>query len=196
MTQIFWCTPIVNDPHKKRRATTEGIFTQMEEGCGPSLGPSDVDDSLLGTRHLFQRLLGKAEIPAVQRLPASQDRLKWVEGSRWLHGNETGKRNRTKWYGGWRDVPKRCVLLGALVPKINCPRSTISLDWYIPVIICTTQYIYDQNDRDVSIQGRCVTRDDYFGDQGSQNIHMGTHCFGTSRHPTNDMKVRYKSGSQ
>ena len=33
------------------------------------------------------------------------------------------------------------------------------------------------------MQGHCVTRDDLFGDQGSQKIRTGTHRFGTSRHP-------------
>jgi len=40
------------------------------------------------------------------------------------------------------------------------------------------------NDRDVSIQGHCVSGTIDLGDQGSQNIRTGTHRFGTSRHPT------------
>ena len=49
------------------------------------------------------------------------------------------------------------------------------------------------NDRDVqyvSMQGHCVTRDDLFWDQRSQNICMGTHCFGTSHH----IEVTYVTG--
>ena len=41
-----------------------------------------------------------------------------------------------------------------------------------------------QNDRDVSLQGYCIFGTIDLGDQGSQNNHTGTHCFGMSRHPT------------
>jgi len=41
-----------------------------------------------------------------------------------------------------------------------------------------------QNDRDVSMQGHCVSGSLHLGDQGSENIRTGTHRLGTSRHPT------------
>jgi len=41
-----------------------------------------------------------------------------------------------------------------------------------------------QNYSDISMQGHCVSGTINLGDQGSQNIHTGTHRFGTSRHPT------------
>jgi len=41
-----------------------------------------------------------------------------------------------------------------------------------------------QNDRDVSIQGHCVSGTIHLGDHGSQKIRTGTHRLGTSRHPT------------
>ncbi len=44
----------------------------MVESC---LGPGDVDNSLLGSLHLFQRLQGQAEISKVQRLPATKQQL-------------------------------------------------------------------------------------------------------------------------
>jgi len=40
------------------------------------------------------------------------------------------------------------------------------------------------NDRDVSMQGHCVSGRIDLGDQGSQNIRTGTYHFGTFRHPT------------
>jgi len=41
-----------------------------------------------------------------------------------------------------------------------------------------------QIDRDVSMQGHCVSGTIHLGDEGSQNIWTGTHRFRPSRHPT------------
>jgi len=83
----------------------------------------------------------------------------------------------------WWDVPKRCVPVRIFwdesSPKHNVP-ALIHPCHFSP----TKTYSIMHNDRDVSIQGHCVARDDQFGDQGSQNLRTGTHRFGTSRHPT------------
>ena len=50
------------------------------------------------------------------------------------------------------------------------------------VVECTGYIMH--NERDVSIQGHCVIRNDSFGDQESQKICAGTRPFGTSRSPT------------
>jgi len=77
-------------------------------------------------------------------------------------------------------------VLAPLVPKINVPCDTMSLDCYIPVITHYTTclgYVME-NDRDVLIQGHCVSGAIYLGGQRSQKICMGTHRFGFSCHPT------------
>ena len=87
----------------------------------------------------------------------------------------------------WWDVPKRCVhqFSGTPGPQINRP-------WwhYIPALVLPwhfalyNTYMLMQNDRDISLQGHCVSVTNRLGDQGSQNIRMGAHRFWTSRHPT------------
>jgi hypothetical protein len=60
--------------------------------------------------------------------------------------------------------------LGPLVPKINGPGNSISLDWYIPIIMHYSihiQYVIHY-DRDVSMQEHFVSGRIHFGDQGSQ----------------------------
>jgi len=46
---------------------------------------------------------------------------------------------------GWWDVPKQCILIGIFVdpksPKLIVPEHTMSLEWYIIVILCMIQYI-------------------------------------------------------
>jgi len=74
-------------------------------------------------------------------------------------------------------------VLGPLVPKLIVPCDTMSLDWYIPVILHDTFRLV-QSDRDVSMKGHYVTGTIHLGDQWSQNIRTGTHSFGTYRHPT------------
>jgi hypothetical protein len=70
-------------------------------------------------------------------------------------------------------------------PQINRPL------WHnVPRLIFPCHYaLYNtfrlvQNDREVSMQGHCVSGTIHLGDQGSQNIRSGTHRFRTSRHPT------------
>jgi len=88
---------------------------------------------------------------------------------------------------GWRDVPKRCVpvriFLYPLSPKWSVPETQCP---YIDKsrLFCINLYCIMHVDGDVSMQGLFVTRDDWFGDQGSQNIRAGTHRFGTFRQPT------------
>jgi len=74
---------------------------------------------------------------------------------------------------------------GTLGPQIIRP-------WWhnIPALIHPCHYAsYNmyrlmQNGRDLSMRGHCVYGTIHFGDQGSQKIRTGTHCFGTHRHPT------------
>jgi len=70
-------------------------------------------------------------------------------------------------------------------PQINC-----SLWHNVPGLIhpchCTWYNTFRlvKNDRDVSMQGHCVSGTIRLGDQRSQNNRRRTHSFGTSRHPT------------
>jgi len=76
-------------------------------------------------------------------------------------------------------------VLGPLVPKLIVPCDIMSLDLYIPVIMhyaiclgwCEMTGMYKC--KDIFVLGTI-----HLGDQGSQKIHTGTNCFGTSRHPT------------
>ena len=77
----------------------------------------------------------------------------------------------------------RTNVLGTLVPKLIVPCD-------VPGLIHLCHYsLYNtfrlvENDRDVSMQGQCLSGTIHFGDQGSEKIRTGTHCFETSRHPT------------
>jgi len=75
----------------------------------------------------------------------------------------------------------RTNVLGPLVPILIIPCWTISLDWYIPVILNTCMYCIMQ-----IMTGMYQCWDNVFLGRfwGSQNFNTGTHCFGTSRHPT------------
>jgi len=93
----------------------------------------------------------------------------------------------SKEIGGGTGLPEticpRTNVLGPLVPKLNVPCDTMSLDWYIPVILNTYTYCIMHvmkgmyQSRDAVFQGRLIYH-------GSQNIRTGTHRFRTSRHPT------------
>jgi len=64
---------------------------------------------------------------------------------------------------GWWDVQKLCVpykFSETTCPKMNRPRNSMSLHWYIPVLmhytICICLYRLMHNVRDVSMQVHCV----------------------------------------
>jgi len=69
--------------------------------------------------------------------------------------------------------------LKSLVPKMNRPGNTLSLEGYIPVLICTIQCIYVmQNERDVSMQGHCASGKIHLGDLGSRKFVWGHFALG------------------
>ena len=82
-------------------------------------------------------------------------------------------------------IGPRTNFLGSLVPKINRPGNTMFLALYMPVIIKYVHVMH--NDRDLSMQGHFVSGTIRFGDQESPKIRTGTHCSGTSHHPTQDL---------
>jgi len=89
--------------------------------------------------------------------------------------------------GGW-DVLRRCVPVRIFrdpwstkwnVPETQCPciYTSFSFAFY-------NTYRWMNNDRDVSMQGHCVSQTIYLGDLGSQEIHTGTHRSWTSHQIT------------
>jgi len=106
----------------------------------------------------------------------------------------------------------RTNFLGPLVPKLIVPEHTMSLEWYIPVIVCTGtqegpvchslkiencfQYYYlfltcrwYSADLSVHIEqcasaGTLCFWDDSFWGPGVPEIRSEKHRFGTSHHPT------------
>ena len=93
-----------------------------------------------------------------------------------------------KWLGDGtsRNNVSSCECSGTPCRRINRPL------WHnVPGLVHPCHYaLYKtfwlvQIGRDISMQGHCVSGTIHLGDQGSQNIHTGTHRFGTSCHPNN-----------